>query len=135
MDAGSAACSAPVCSDCGRAPHDHERRIESKRIRFGEFGGDAQTGSRRPAEVEGRRRAASGGEGQGAAQGRERHSGGSRDEERAWRAMLAGLELHAVLTDVLVLDALLWAFLLAGVYFYPLFYRAMAPNVLLDDLV
>ena len=49
--------------------------------------------------------------------------------------MLAGLELHAVLTDVLVLDALLWAFLLAGVYFYPLFYRAMAPNVLLDDLV
>ena len=49
--------------------------------------------------------------------------------------MLAGLELHAVLTDVLVLDALLWAFLLAGVYFYPLYYRTMAPNVLLDDLV
>ena len=49
--------------------------------------------------------------------------------------MLAGLELHAVLTDVMVLNVGLWAFLLACVYFYPSYYRAIAPNVLLDDLV
>jgi len=49
--------------------------------------------------------------------------------------MLAGLELHAVLTDVLLLDVALWVFLLACVYFYPSYYRMMAPNVLLDDLV